>query len=301
MGEGPGHPGPSCVRLPGGQTVAYNDRSTTVRMSAPFIARIALYPIKAFDVVTVESATVLPSGALAGDRRWAFVDAGDRFVNGKLFPDTHRIRARIDPDASTVVFDDLHFPLAGDATPLEGWLSERLATPVRLRENPVAGFPDDTDSPGPTLIATATLEAVAGWFDLTLEQTRARFRANIEIGGVPAFWEDAYYDRTCRIGAAAADDGPGVALIMVNPCARCAVPSRDARTGEPTVGFQKRFAEQRRATLPPGVEVTRFDHYYRLAVNTRLAPASLGGAIRVGDPIDIHATAPLASGEPVSC
>ena len=154
-----------------------------------------------------ESATVLPSGALAGDRRWAFVDGQDRFVNGKQFPAIHRIRTRIDPDASTAVFDDLHFRLAGDATPLEDWMSERLATPVRLRENPTAGFPDDTDSPGPTLIATATLEAVAGWFDLTLEQTRARFRANIEIGGVPAFWEDAFYGGTCRIGAAATPTG----------------------------------------------------------------------------------------------
>ena len=45
-------------------------------MSAPFIARIALYPIKGFDPTAVESATVLPSGALAGDRRWAFVRDG---------------------------------------------------------------------------------------------------------------------------------------------------------------------------------------------------------------------------------
>ncbi len=286
------------------------DGRFTSAMSTPFVARIDLYPIKGFDAVPLAAATVLPSGALLGDRRWAFVDGRDRFVNGKQFPDIHPIRSRVDPDASTAVFDETHFLLAGDTTPLEDWVSGRLATPVRLRENPTAGFPDDTDSPGPTLIATTTLEAVAGWFDLTLEQTRARFRANIEIGGVPAFWEDAFYGGTCRIGAAVADGaapaggsavgaGSGVAFTLVNPCARCVVPSRDAQTGEPLVGFQKRFAEQRRAALAPGVDPSPFNHYYRLAVNTRLAPRSTGGAIRVGDPIDVQA--PVSAEEPCQC
>ena len=270
-------------------------------MSAPFIARIALHPIKGFDASAVESATVLPSGALAGDRRWAFLDGRDRFVNGKQFPAIHRIRTQIDPDASAAVVDDLHFRLAGDVTPLEDWMSGRLATPVRLLENPTAGFPDDTDAPGPTLVSTATLDVVAGWFDLTLEQTRARFRANIEIGGVPAFWEDEYYGSTCRIGE--------VPLVLVNPCARCVVPSRDAGTGEPIAGFQKRFAGRRRATLAAGVDATLFDHYYRLAVNTRLAPGSNGGVIRIGDPVQAHAAAAAGvhtvtgatAGEPISC
>ena len=248
-------------------------------MASPFVARIDLYPIKGFDAVSVEAAAVLPSGALEGDRRWAFVDDRDRFVNGKQFEAIHRIRTQVDPAASTAIFDDAHFFLTGDASGIEGWLSDRLGTRVRLQENPSAGFPDDTDSPGPTLISTASLEAVAGWFGLSLEETRARFRANVEIGGVPAFWEDAFYGGTCTIGSG------GVALVMNNPCARCVVPSRDPRTGEPRLGFQKAFAERRRATLPPAVDAAPFDHFYRLAVNTRLAPPSRGGAIRVGDAI----------------
>jgi uncharacterized protein YcbX len=248
-------------------------------MAAPFVARIDLYPIKGFDAVPVEAAAVLPSGALEGDRRWAFVDGRDRFVNGKQFEAIHRIRTQVDVAASTAIFDDAHFFLAGDTSGIEGWLSDRLATPVRLFENPQAGFPDDTDSPGPTLISTASLEAVAGWFGLSLEETRARFRANVEIGGVPAFWEDAFYGGTCTIGAG------GVALVLNNPCARCVVPSRDPRTGEPRPGFQKALAERRKAALSPAVDAAPFDHFYRLAVNTRLAPSSPGGAIRVGDAI----------------
>ncbi len=177
-------------------TGGYNRGSCRARWSPASIS----IPSRDSTPSRVDAATVLPSGALAGDRRWAFVDERDRFVNGKQFPAIHRIRARVDPDASTAVVDDQHFLLAGDTTPLEDWMSARLGTPVRLHENPTAGFPDDTDAPGPTLIATATLEAVGAWFDLTLEETRVRFRANIEIGGVPAFWEDAFYGGLCRIG-----------------------------------------------------------------------------------------------------
>ena len=267
-------------------------------MSAPHVARIDLYPIKGFDAVPVDRVTVLPSGALAGDRRWAFVDARDRFVNGKQYPAIHRIRTRVDPDGGTAVFDDAHFRLAGDASGVEGWLAERLGTTVRLEENPVAGFPDDTDSPGPTIVSTATLEAVAAWFDLAADQVRARFRANIEVGGVPAFWEDGFYGGTCTIGDPS-DGGSAVELIVVNPCARCSVPSRDARTGDPMIGFQKRFAELRRATLPAGVDPAPFDHYYRLSANTRLAPASVGGGIRVGDAI--VARAAVDGEEPAAC
>ena len=269
-------------------------------MPTPFVARIDLYPVKSFDAVRADAASVLPSGALAGDRRWAFVDGQDRLVNGKQFPAVHRIRTTIDPDASTGIFDDSHFFLAGDVTPLEHWMADRLGTAVRLQENPLAGFPDDTDSPGPTLIATATLVAVAGWFDLSLEQARARFRANIEIGGVPAFWEDAFYGGTCCLGAVAdpvAGDA-GLVLLLVNPCARCVVPSRDARTGEAIAGFQKRFAEQRRAALSPAIDRTPFNHYYRLAVNTRLAPDSHGGVIRVGDALAVQPAAALESSCP---
>jgi uncharacterized protein YcbX len=254
-------------------------------MSSPFVARIDLYPLKAFDTVAVETARVLPSGALDGDRRWAFVDGQGRFVNGKLYAETHRIRTVVDPVARTARFDDAAFSLDTDIAAVEAWVSARLGTTVHLREHAEAGFPDDTDSPGPTLVSTATLQAVAGWFDLTLEATRARFRANLEIGGVPAFWEDGFYGGICHVGA--------VPLVFNNPCARCVVPSRDARSGEVFPLFQKRFAEHRRATLPPDVDATPFNHYYRLAVNTRLAPTSPGGTIHVGDAITVGARATL--------
>ncbi len=62
-------------------------------------------------------------------------------------------------------------------------------------------------------------------------------------------------------------------------------PSRDALTGEPNAGFQKRFAELRRANMQDFARSAQFNHYYRLAVNTRIAASEAGKTIRIGDPL----------------
>src|SRR5256885_1034688 len=68
-----------------------------------------------------------------------------------------------------------------------------------------------------------------------------------------------------------------------NPCARCPVPSRDPHSGADLAGFQKRFTELRRKHLPHWSPAARFDHFYRLATNTRVASSEAGKVLRVGD------------------
>jgi MOSC domain-containing protein len=70
-----------------------------------------------------------------------------------------------------------------------------------------------------------------------------------------------------------------------NPCARCPVPPRNPHTSAEFPGFQKRFTEQRRATLPSWSPLERFDHFYRMATNTRVAPSEVGKTLRVGDSV----------------
>ena len=100
-------------------------------------------------------------------------------------------------------------------------------------------------------------------------------------GRLPAFWEDRLYgvdERSVvrfRIGE--------VNFEGSNPCARCPVPARDPQTAADLVGFQKRFSDLRRETLPPWAPAARFDHFYRLAVNTRVAPTETGKLLRLGD------------------
>jgi MOSC domain-containing protein len=167
---------------------------------------------------------------------------------------------------------------------LADWFGRYFDTRVTVVENPDGGFPDDTESPGPTVISTATLAEVASWFpDLSVDEARARFRANLEIDGVEPFWEDRLVAE--GLGAVRFEIGE-VEFLGTNPCARCVVPSRDPRSGAPIREFAKAFARHRQAELPDWAPEGRFDHFYRLAVNTRRAdgrPATL----RVGDEVRI--------------
>lgn len=199
---------------------------------------------------------------LAGDREYAMVDEEGKWINGKRTPLVHRIRQA--PDLA-------------DPQAAEQWLSRQLGMPVRLERDPEKGFPDDTNAPGPTLVSTASLREAASWFGISgLEEARRRFRANLEIDGVPAFWEDQLIGGWFQIG--------DVRLYATNACARCVVPSRDSRTGEiPEAAFQKIFADRRRASLPMWSDPGQFSHYYRFALNTRVPESEAGKVLRLGD------------------
>jgi uncharacterized protein YcbX len=226
---------------------------------------------------------------LRHDRAFALVDERGGFVNGKSEPLIHALRVTYDADVTRATFTSPRvaapfvFGFADDAAALCAWLGEHFGRTIALRRDAGGGFPDDARAPGPTVVSRATLATVAAWFpEVDVEGMRRRLRANVEIDGVPAFWEDALFG--------AADEAVpfhvGAALLEgTNPCARCIVPSRDAETGAPLPGFQKTVAERRAATLPEWADRSRFDHFYRLTVNTRPAPDQAGRVIRRGDAI----------------
>ncbi|MGC3970776.1 MAG: MOSC N-terminal beta barrel domain-containing protein [Pirellulales bacterium] len=171
----------------------------------PQLSRITIYPIKSLDGVTFPAVELIGSGALRNDRRFAVCSPDGKFVNGKRFAAIHRLRAQFTPDLAnvTLAVDDgpaTTFQLAEGDADLEAWLSDYFQMPVHVKENLETGFPDDLDSPGPTLIGTATLEAVCRWFPtIDLEEARRRFRTNLEIASssasdeCPAFWEDRLF------------------------------------------------------------------------------------------------------------
>lgn len=241
------------------------------------ISGLFLHPIKALDAVAVEAATVLASGALAHDRRWALFDARGRFVNGKNRAAIHAIRAQYELTRFEVSLEGKVFSLVKQAEELAAYLSDRLEEPIRIAENTDVGFPDDLDSPGPTCVSRASLVEVARWFGFSLDEARARFRTNLEVDGVEPFWEDQLYEASLLAG--------DVKIAAVNPCQRCVVPSRHPTSGDVTPLFQKRFAEWREASFPQAGRREPFNHYYRFAVNTRIAPHQAGKTLRLGDEV----------------
>jgi uncharacterized protein YcbX len=259
----------------------------------PRLARIAVHPIKALDPATRDRARVGTAGGLDADREYAVVDADGDYVNGKRTADVHRIRASYTDDLDAVSLRresdsadaTTEFALPDDRDAIAEWLTDYFGYPVSLARDSAGGMPDDTTLSGPTVISTATLETVADWFDgLSAHQLRLRTRANLEIGGVPAFWEgrlvsDFDHAVAVRIG--------DVTLCGVNPCQRCVVPSRDPYTGEEYRDFRRIFVENRERTLPDWVDDTRFDHYFRLMVNTLVSESEWEETVAVGDDVEI--------------
>jgi uncharacterized protein YcbX len=263
------------------------------------LANIRLHPIKGLDPVRVPEARIGPNGGLHLDRVWVLFTVDGKWINGKNNPEIHHIRAEYDPQVSGVTLRvdgnaangagaiggatlkpiKLAFP--SEFVRAAEWFSEYFRRTVIVRHIP-EGAPDDGLAPGPTIVSTATLQSVCDLFPgIELNEARERFRTTLEIDGVPAFWEDQLFgpDENYIVRFKIGD----VAFEGSNPCARCPVPPRNPRTGENLIGFQKKYGEMRRNQLPPTSARERFDHYYRLATNTRIASSEQGKLLRVGD------------------
>jgi uncharacterized protein len=263
-------------------------------MQMPYVAGIFIYPIKSLDPVAVERVTILPGGAMQQDREYAIADAQGRFVNGKRNAKVHKLRSFWDTATTTISLqiqdtdEKRVFHLEESRSELEAWLSDYFGFGVHLIQNQVTGFPDDTNATGPTVISTATIATVASWFPpISVEEMRSRLRANIEIADVPPFWEDRLFGEDGEIFRFQIGQ---VLFEGVNPCQRCIVPTRNSQTGAGDPNFQKIFVEGRRETLPSWTVRSRFNHFYRLSVNTRIPPSEAGKAIEIGDDLNILST-----------
>jgi uncharacterized protein len=259
------------------------------------LTQIVIYPIKSLDGMVVNRAKISTGGALEFDRRWAIVDASGKVVNAKRTVKIQQLRSQFDFESTSLesepksiihlqTLDDPNphsFCLTTELTELGIWLSQFFGFSVSLSENATTGFPDDPNAYGPTIVSTATLETICDWFpDLDLAEVRRRFRTNLELSDVPAFWEDRLFGASEEVINFQLGN---IQFYGINPCQRCVVPTRNSLSGDVTPKFQQTFIHQRQQTLLPEVNAARFNHFYRLAVNTQIPLFEAGKFLNTGD------------------
>lgn len=264
------------------------DRARNVPVM-PAVDRLTVYPVKGLDGLDVETAAVREGGTLAHDREFALLGPDGERWNGKQSAGFHRLATTYDPGSAELLVEppsaaartfDLDAPDGRDRAAT--WFSEYFDADLELARDRSVGYVD-RQTMGPSVVSTATLEAVASWFDdLTVDGARRRLRANVEIGGVEPFWED----RLVGDGAPSFRAG-GVRFDGVTPCGRCVVPTRDPDTGDPLPGFRERFVAKRRETFPEWADRDAFDHCYSLMVIASVPERDRGETVAVGDTVSL--------------
>ena len=259
--------------------------------STPTVSQITIYPIKSLDGISLQKGMIAAGGCLLHDRQFAIVDLNGKFINGKSNPMVHLLRSSIDFDTGIISFGHRQdtvwqrFSLEQEKESIDAYLTDFFKIEAQLIQNNEGQFMDIPDISGITILSTNSLQSVSQWYgNISIEETRKRFRATIEIEGVPDFWEDHLFSLP----------GKSIELVIgnvtvygVSPRERCIVPTRHPDTGEGLHAFAKTFARNRAATLPHWSKLQDYGHYYYLSVDCYIPPTELGKWIQIGDEIKI--------------
>jgi uncharacterized protein len=257
----------------------------------PSLSRITIYPIKSLDGVELQKSTISEGGCLLHDREFALLDEDGNFINGKSNPLVHSLRSVVDFENGIMSFKPAagtawsQFRLPNEKPAAESFLSDYFGIKTFLLQNSTGRFMDIPDISGATILSTASLHEISTWFNhMDLNQTRKRFRATLELTGVPAFWEDHLFSREGRAIEFKIGD---VTLLGISPRARCVVPTRNPESGEVTHAFPKSFSRHRAATLPEWSNLEEYGHHYYLTVNCHIPATETGKTIEMGNLVNI--------------
>lgn len=251
------------------------------------VADLRVYPVKALDGMAVETVEITPGGTLAGDRAYALFDPDGEPINGKRTPLVHELDVAFDPESGSLTVagngETGTFDLTVERDAAEAWFSAYFGIETTIERASETGFVD-RPSAGPSVVSTATVEEVSSWFEaLTPDGVRRRLRTNVEIGGVPAFWEDRFVGEN-----APTFEAGGVEFEGVEPCGRCVVPTRDPDTGEALPEFRERFIERREATFPDFADPEAFDHHFAVTLIASIPEPDRRETITVGDEVSVR-------------
>ena len=186
---------------------------------------------------------------------------------------------------------EIFFHVDKERPGIEDWLSNYFGFPVKLIENLLTGFPDNTAPPLRSIISTETIAEVASWFPrVSVNEMRHRLRANIEIGDVPAFWEDQLFPEAnevvrLKIGT--------VIFEAINPGHPCILLTRNfvAKAAEPN--FKKIIKAKQKEIMPDLVKRGSVNHFSRLIVSMRFSAQAAGKIVHIGDEVEITKRQPI--------
>lgn len=261
----------------------------------PFISSITIFPIKSLDGIQLEKVQTTPGGSLLHDREFAIADDDGNFLIGKTAPTIHLIRTIYNLENYTASFwiegnqeNAKQFHLIDQISEINNWLSEFFGKSVQLIRNTDGRFLDIPDISGITFLSRSSLDEIAKWYpEMSVEETKRRFRSNIVIGGVEAFWEDHLFAEEGTYVLFKVGD---VELLGISPRARCVVPTRNPVTSVVSKNFAKTFGQNRAKHLPEFSKLDEYGHYYFLTVNVLIPPEQRNKTIRVGDEIELIRT-----------
>ena len=258
---------------------------------SPKLSKLRIYPIKSLDPVELEAAEVGVS-SLRYDREFGLLAQDGHFVNGKRTGRVNELKATYDLQSHTVHLCSrttervYSFHLANEQQSLEAYLTTFFGEPISLVHNKIGQLMDIPDESSVTVTSLATLQSLQRDLpDKSLENLRLRFRANIELDGAEAFWEETNLLGTPGTGIQFSIGD--VEMIGVSPRARCNVPPRDPMTGIPDKSFIKQMMKSRSNSLPPKSLILKFGPLYQLTVNVHVPTPQNGKWLHVGDPVKI--------------
>jgi uncharacterized protein YcbX len=268
------------------------------------ITALASYPVKGCHRLEHDAARVEPWG-LAGDRRWALVDAEGVAITQREAPRLTQLTVTPRPGGLRLSAPGL--PSLSVDEPVDGpeeqvrvfrhkgslparvaekeWSSRFLGRDARLvwQADPTGrpvdhhSRPDDRVSLAdgfPLLLANeSSLAALNDWLVEAGEDPvpMTRFRPNVVVGGATAWAEDEWLGQRLRIGE--------VRFRAAAACARCVVTTIDQESGESgrqplnMLGARRRFGN-------------------RLLFAINLIP-DMSGIVHVGDTVEVEEANPM--------
>ena len=256
----------------------------------PVISHIKIYPIKSLDGIELQSAEV-GIRSLLHDREFAMLAEDGRFVNGKRTGRVNQLKASYDLLNYRVIFSERgadeqsSFHLIDDKEKIEAWLSDFFNLKISFLHNKEGRLLDVPDKSCVTMLSTGSLvylsQNIKGH---SVDDLRLRFRASLEISGVPAFWEDRLANSDgepvhYRVG--------DVHVVGIKLRARCNVPPQDPFTGELDKTFIKKMITARDKNVPDWSTVRELPSLYYLTADCFIPDSETGKSINLGDEVEI--------------